>query len=327
MKKTAIAPSNIAFIKYWGKGDEKWRLPANSSFSMCLDGLFTTTTVEFDQKYQNDDIDFVEGKMMNQEKERIIKQLERIRKYANCDLKAKVRTKNNFPKSSGIASSASGMAALTAAACAALGLKPTDKELTILARQGSGSASRSIPSGFVVWHRGKTSEESFAESLRPSDYWDLKDVILIISADEKKISSTAGHAGAETSPFYKTRISDAEKNFKSCLEAFLKKDFFRFAEMVERDCISMHTVMMTQDPPLFYWTSKTMEIINKIRELKEEKGWKICFTIDAGPNVHVICEGEDAKEVEDYFKNDQEIEKIIVSSVGGGAKLINDHLF
>lgn len=328
MKKTCVAPSNIAFIKFWGKKNSSLVLPNNSSFSMCLSGVETTTTVEFDEKYKTDDVNFLDSQMSEKEKERIIKQLNVIRKLAKTNLKAKVRTKNNFPKSSGIASSASGMAALTVAAVESLKMKLNKKQLSVLARQGSGSACRSVPSGFVVWHKGKSSQSSFAETLKPKEYWGLYDVILIVSSSEKKVSSTSGHAGVQTSPFYKTRIKNAKQNYQKCVYFFLKKDFLNFAEIVEKDCFSMHSVMMTQDPPLLYFQPKTIELIKKIRELREEKKWKICFTIDAGPNVHVICENQNfADKIKELFKRDKEVEKILISKVGQGARLIADHLF
>lgn len=326
MKKTGVAPSNIAFIKFWGKKNSSLVLPNNSSFSMCLDSLFTTTTVDFSEKYKSDDVNFVDLSMNDKEKERAIRQLDLIKKYAKSKLKAKVRTENNFPRGAGIASSASSMAALTCAACASLGFVVKEKQLSILARQGSGSASRSVPSGFVVWHKGSNTS-SFANSLKPAEFWNLCDVVLIVSSSEKKVSSTAGHADAYTSPFYKSRIKEAENNYKNCIKAFIKKDFIKFAEIVEKDCMSMHSVMMTQAPPLFYFLPKTMDIIHKVRALRLEKNWPICFTIDAGPNVHVICEGDYAEKVKDYFKNDKGIEKVIVSKVGQGAHLAKTHLF
>jgi diphosphomevalonate decarboxylase len=326
MKSTAIAPSNIAFIKFWGKKNSSLVLPNNSSFSMCLDSLFTTTTVEFDLKYKADDFDFEEGGITDVEKTRIFKQLGLIRKLAKSKLNAKVRTQNNFPKSSGIASSASGMAALTFAACSSLELYLSTKELSILSRQGSGSASRSIPDGFVVWHKG-SNNNSFAETLKPREYWDLQDVVLVVSRSEKKVSSTAGHADVLTSPFYKSRIKEAEKNYRECIDSFLKKDFFKFAKIVEKDCLSMHSVMMTQTPPLLYFLPKTLDIIHRVRFLREEKKWPVCFTIDAGPNVHVICESEYAKKVEGYFKQDKEIEKIFEAKAGQGTRLVENHLF
>ena len=137
MKATAIAPSNIAFIKYWGKKDDELRIPANGSISMNLSGLYTTTTVEFATKYKSDSV-IIDGKNLKYEAKRVVVQLDRVRNIANLILRAKVVSKNNFPNSTGLSSSASGMAALTVAASNAAGLKLPEKDLSILARLGSG---------------------------------------------------------------------------------------------------------------------------------------------------------------------------------------------
>jgi len=164
-KATAIAPANIAFIKYWGKKDERLRLPMNSSVSMNLSNVFTKTTVKLLPHLKRDEIVFLGEKTTKKEEKRAIKHLERIRKKARIKTKAKVVTRNNFPKATGLASSAAGFAALTLAGTAAAGLKLSKKELSILARLGSGSACRSIPDGFVEWKKGTSSLTSYARML------------------------------------------------------------------------------------------------------------------------------------------------------------------
>src|SRR3989339_299984 len=157
MKATAVAPTNIAFIKYWGKKDEELRLPANGSISMNLSDLTTTTTVEFSQQYVEDSVIINDG-IDESQSTRVIKHLDLIRKKADLKLKAKVVSVNNFPDGTGLSSSASGFAALTLAATKATGLNLDEKELSILARQGSGSACRSISDGFVEWNKGTSSQ-------------------------------------------------------------------------------------------------------------------------------------------------------------------------
>src|SRR3989304_6673895 len=169
-KATAIAPSNIAFTKYWGRKDEVLRLPENGSISMCLSDLLTTTTVEFSENYTKDEVIINGGGLEAGEAERVIKHLDRVRKMANISLKAKVVSNNNFPTGTGLSSSSSGFAALTLAASKAAGLNLSEKELSILARQGSGSACRSIPDGFVEWLDGDTNETSYAVSLYPPSF-------------------------------------------------------------------------------------------------------------------------------------------------------------
>ena len=169
MKATAIAPSNIAFIKYWGVKDEILRLPKNGSISMNLSNLLTTTTVEFNSNLTEDEISINETKE-SKEQNRVEEHLDRIRKLANLSQKAKVVSQNNFPTATGLSSSASGFAALSLAGAKAAGLNLSEKDLSILARQGSGSACRSIPDGFTEWLDGDTSETSYAVSLFPPDY-------------------------------------------------------------------------------------------------------------------------------------------------------------
>jgi diphosphomevalonate decarboxylase len=191
MKSTAIAHSNLAFIKYWGRKNEKLRLPTNGSFSINLSNLKTRTTVEFSEEYQADTI-MIDKENQFEESERVIKHLNRIRELAHINLKAKVMSENSFPSGTGLSSSASGFAALTIAAASAAGLKLSEKELSILARQGSGSACRSVPSGFVEWKDAETSEESYAFSVFPADYWNIVDVVAVVSTEKKDVPTSQG---------------------------------------------------------------------------------------------------------------------------------------
>lgn len=279
MKATAIAPANIAFIKYWGRKEN--RIPYNPSISMNLSGCLTTTTVEFSNDFSEDSVS--EGF----DTQRIIEHIDRIRAFAKKTFRAKVTTKNSFPSSAGIASSASGFAALTVAATSAIGLKFSEKEMTALARLGSGSASRSIPDGFVKW------EGEFAYSLYPPEYWDLRDIIVIVESHKKKISSTHGHENVTTSPFFSKRLEALPNRIGKLEKALLEKNFQQFGEIIEEDCLDMHHVMQTQEPPLYYWNEET----KKIMQIIQERRVPAYFTIDAGPNVHIICEGKDEKKV------------------------------
>src|SRR3989344_4428684 len=228
MKATAIAPSNIAFTKYWGKKDEVLRLPENGSVSMTLSHLLTTTTVEFSEKYNKDKIT-LDGEELNQSKaERGIKHLDRIRKIANINLKAKVVSNHNFPSGTGLSSSASGFAALTFAASKAAGLNLSEKDLSILARQGSGSACRSIPSGFVEWLDGDTSDTSYATQIFPAEYWAIADVVAIVSSSKKEVSSTAGQQSAKSSPFMQVRVSSMKEKNERVKQLIKQKNFKEF---------------------------------------------------------------------------------------------------
>jgi diphosphomevalonate decarboxylase len=326
MKQTAIAPANIAFIKYWGKKDEALRLPLNASLSMNLSGALTTTTIEFSPSYKKDTVEFLGESVSRKEIDRVIFHLDRIRKQAGRNEFARVATRNSFPKGTGIASSASGFAALTVAACSALELHVSEKELTILARLGSGSACRSIPDGFVIWETGQTSEESYAYSLYPSTYWDICDILAVVDVQMKKISTTQGHETVKTSPFWEARVKRIPQKIHRIQEAFREKNFSMLGEILEEDCLDMHHVMQTQRPPLYYWNATTRTLMDAVRTWRTD-GLSVYFTIDAGPNVHLICEATQEKVLMEKVKNLHGVLEVISNKPSQGTRLFKDHLF
>lgn len=320
MKATAQAPSNIAFVKYWGRKDEELRLPENGSISMNLSGLQTTTTVEFDDKFKQDEITF-NGKIEDLENNRAVKHLDRIRKIDNIQTKAKVETSNNFPTGTGLSSSASGFAALTVAACSAAGLKLSKKELSILARQGSGSACRSIPDGFVEWLDGDTSKTSYAVSVFPPEHFDIADVVAVVSLDKKFLATSEGQKSARTSPFFPTRLSLIRDKIDRVKKAIEEKNFSEFGELVEREALEFHSILFTSSPPLFYWTSETVKVMKFVQKIRSE-GLECYFTINTGQDVHVICKKEDAGKVEGKLKELPEVIKTITNYPAPGAHLV-----
>lgn len=321
MKVTAKAPANIAFIKYWGKRNEKLRLPANSSISMNLSEAFTTTSVEYDKNFKEDSV-FIDGQeVTGKEKERVIEHIGLIRRKAGIKSFVKVISENTFPKGTGMASSASGFAALTLAAVSAAGLMLSEKNLSILARMGSGSACRSIPDGIVEWKMGDTSSDSYAYSLYPAGYWDLCDVIAVAGEKNKKISSTEGHLIAESSPFFRSRILGMDKKIRDIKGALKNRDFTKLGEIVEAEAINMHVVMMTSNPPLFYWLPKTLEIMQSVANWRGT-GLETYFTIDAGPNVHIICQLKDVDRVRNRLKEIKDLKNVIVNNISEGARII-----
>ena len=215
---------------------------------------------------------------------------------------------------------------MTVAGFAALGVKLSEKELTIVARTGSGSACRSIPDGFVEWVGGKTSAESYAYSLYPSTYWDIRDLLVIVDTKMKKTSSTEGMEAIRTSPYLATRLSAIPKRIDELKKAMEEKHFVRFGEIIEEDCLDMHHVMQTQVPPLMYWNDTTKQIMNAVATWRKA-GLPVYFTIDAGPNVHLICEGKDEQRVLDMIKGVSGIEEIILNKPSKGAQIISEHLF
>ena len=296
---TAEALSNIAFIKYWGNRDQVLRLPSNPSLSMNLAGLKTVTTVTFDPELKQDELTLNDVVATGAALERVSRHLDLIRERAGIALPAHVVSGNTFPSGAGIASSASGFAALTVAAASAAGLNLAPNELSALARRGSGSASRSIPGGFTEWQMGGAADgsDSYAFSIAPPTHWDLTDVIAVISAAHKATGSTEGHGIADTSPFQRARVAGAQDRLSACRTALLARDFELFAAVVEEDAIAMHAVMMTSRPALLYWEPLTIAILQAVPAWRAE-GLPVCFTIDAGPNVHCLTPSAHATEVE-----------------------------
>jgi len=320
----ARAYSNIAFIKYWGNVDHELRLPTNSSISMNLSDLHTTTSVKWSDELKYDAL-VINGKAANDRAiERVSKHLQLIRERFNISMFAEVDSINNFPMGTGIASSASSFAALTLAAINALGESITEQELSSIARCGSGSASRSIPAGFVEWHKGSSHETSYAETFADSDYWDLVDIIAIVSKHHKETGSSAGHPTADTSIMQDSRVAHTDQRIRKVKESIINRDFEQFADVVEEDSNLMHAVMMTSHPPLFYWEPLSLEIMKSIREQRVNHGIKTCYTLDAGPNVHCICIRDDADKVISMLESISSKIEIRQSSGGKGAHLVSE---
>lgn len=326
-KATALAYANIAVVKYWGKGDEKLRLPVNSSAAIALDAIYTTTTVEFAEKYTKDEVEIDGEQFSDHETQRVSEHLDLIRDMAGKKMFARVKTKNNFPKAVGAASSASGFAALSVAAAAALDLQLSEKELSILARQGSGSASRSIPGGVSVWHRGVSSETSYAERIDyPSD-WNFK-VLLVFVGEiaQKKVSSTEGMKKASTSPFFKEAVSQAEKNIGRVKQAFTDKSWEDFGKVIEDECYRLHTLCMTSTPNILYWQGATVDIFQMLYRLREQ-GIHAYFTVDAGPHAHIVCKEKDVVQIKEELQKMSSVQNIVECGVGKAAHLLSEHLF
>lgn len=326
MKKTAWAPANIAFIKYWGKADETLRTPLNDSLSMNMSGAFTITTVEFSEALKKDTVALLDGEFSVSEKKRVILGLDRIREKAGSAQKAHVVTRNSFPKGAGSAASASGFAALTVASFAALGVRLSEKELTVFARQGSGSACRSIPDGFVLWEAGSDNDSSYAYSVFPHDYWDIRDLLVIVDRSMKKVSTTDGMKTVRTSPYLHKRLHDVPGRIQEIKKSLKEHDFVRLGEVTEEDCLDMHRVMQSQNPPLMYWNDTTRQIIDAVRGWRNT-GLPVYFTIDAGPNVHILCEGKDEERVLSRLRELSGVIEIIRNKPAVGAHIINEHLF
>ncbi len=321
MKATAKSYSNIAFIKYWGNRDHTLRLPVNGSISMNLEGLETVTTVIFDPAFKVDTLSLNGTETSGTLLERVSKHLDHIRALTDTEMRAHVKSQNNFPMGAGIASSASAFSALTVAACAALSLNLPEPEISRLARLGSGSACRSIPAGFVEWHYGNDDATSVAESIAPAAHWDVVDLVAVVSDTHKLVGSTGGHKLASTSPLQAARVADTPRRLDLCRKAILEKDFDTFAEVVEQDTLIMHSVMMTSEPALMYWSPSTLAIIELARHMRQD-GVPVCFTIDAGPNVHLITPKQHRQTVRDAVQSVEGVLDVLEGVPGGPAHVL-----
>lgn len=295
---TARAHSNIALIKYWGKRATARNLPAVGSISVTLNDLFTETTVTFDQSLPSDRIT-LNGQAA--QPERLTRFLDLIRTRAGITTPAAVTSSNNFATGAGLASSASGFAALTLAATKAAGLNPGKRELSILARQGSGSAARSIFGGFVEMHRGSTDDGlcDFAEPLLTPTEWPVEIVVAVTDTAVKSTTSTAGMSQLEQrSDFYNAWVQYADADLAAMRKAIATRDFEALGELTEMSCLKLHGLMMSTRPGLIYWNPATVAAIQVIRDLRST-GLPVYFTIDAGPQVKALCAPGYAAQVAD----------------------------
>ncbi|MBI4018298.1 MAG: diphosphomevalonate decarboxylase [Candidatus Aenigmarchaeota archaeon] len=329
MKATAVANANIALVKYWGKRDARLILPQNGSISMTCDGLSTKTTVEFSGEYRKDTVIINDEELQRDEKD-ILGHIEKIRGLAAISHHAKIVSETNFPVAAGLASSASGFAALTMAAAAAAGLELSQKELTVLTRQGSGSASRSICEGFAEWHKGNSSDgsDSYAESIAGRDHWPgFRMIACIVSEAKKKVSSRSGMAQTvATSPYYDGWLKTVEQDIGTIRNGIKSKNFSAVGLTAEQNCLKMHALMLTTKPVIVYWIPATVEIIQHVLAWREE-GLECYFTIDGGPQVKVMCLQENEKELQDKLLRLEGVKKTIACRPGDGAALSNSHLF
>ncbi len=318
---TAVASPNIAFIKYWGNCNPRARVPANGSISMNLAGLETRTTVAFDPEMQADQLILNGEPATGLALARVIEFLDRVREMAGLTYSARVDSANNFPMGAGIASSASAFAALSLAASRAAGLSLSERALSALARTGSGSACRSVPGGYVEWIVEACSEDSAAVSIASAEHWDLVDCIAVISQEHKPTGSTEGHALAYTSLLQVARVDDAPRRLEICRLAILERDFESLAEVIELDSNLMHAVMMTSQPPLLYWQPATIALMQAVKEWRAD-GLSTAYTIDAGPNVHVLCPAGIAGQVSERIRQIPGVLEVLRAGPGGPARLV-----
>lgn len=328
MKVTAKANSNIALIKYWGKRDARLNLPAVGSISVTLAGLSTTTSVAFDENLKGDRFILNGQAEAKEESQRVSRFLDIIRQMSGVRQQAIVESSNNFPTAAGLASSASAFAALSLAASRAAGLELSAAKLSELARRGSGSAARSIFGGFVEWRRGEKDDgsDSVAEPLAEKDFWDIRVLIAVTSAQKKKTGSTDGMILSKlTSPYYTAWVESSPDDLNGMRHAILKKDFQKMGELAEFSCLKMHAVALASNPGMIYWNGATIEGLQLIRELRRQ-GNAVYFTVDAGPQIKAICLPETVQKVSAALENLAGVQRIIGTRLGDGAQLIGEQI-
>ena len=309
-RATAVAHPNVALVKYWGKGCAATNIPATPSLSITLDTLKTTTDVT-----EGDGTDriLVNGEVVSDAK--IEGFLRLLRQHFDLPPLV-VDTSNNFPTASGLASSASGMAALVTAIDGAMRLGLDLEERSRWARRGSASAARSITGGFTAL---ASSNGWAAEQLLAPDEWPLNVVVAVTSRERKTIGSTEGmELSRQTSPFYGAWLESTARDFDAARTAVARRDFQALAGVAEASCLRMHSVMLTTDPPLVYWNAGTIEGIRRIHALRET-GVGVFFTIDAGPQIKAVCLPGDTAKVQAALRDLPGVRDIYVAGLGSGA--------
>src|SRR5688572_13828024 len=321
-RAVARAGANFALVKYWGKADERLNVPAVGSISITLDALFTETAVELAPEQRSDEI-VLDGKRRDEDLAKLSACVDLLRLAAGSDTSVRVTSRNNFPTGAGLASSASGFAALVRAAEAAFGLTLSPRERSIVARQGSGSAARSIFGGFVEMHAGSASDgsDSFAEPLLESTAWPLEVVIAVTAKGEKEIGSRTGMTrSASSSPYYAPWVAGQPPDLAAARAAIRARDFAALADVAEHNCLKMHAAALAARPPLVYWNGATVECLHAVRRLRAG-GVPVFFTIDAGPQLKAVCAPGARAEVETALRDVPGVLEILTSSLGPGAEL------
>lgn len=311
----AVANSNLALVKYWGKGDGGANQPASASLSVTLDSLATAAEVVFSSERGEDRI---EG-LPPAAETRVLAFFKRFRATFGVRGHAAVFLASNFPVAAGLASSASTFAALSKAAAAAAGLRLGDAELADLARSGSGSACRSIYGGFVEWR--PQGGGSVVEQIAGREHWPLRILVAVTSEKPKAVGSSEGmRRTAATSPYYPAWLRCGADDLAEVREAIRLRDLSRLGAAAERNCVRMHAAAMAATPPLVYWEPATLAAMRRVWDLRE-RGVQAYFSIDAGPQLKVLCEADDAEVVKAALVAVPGVARVLSSQPGDGARI------
>lgn len=320
---TVRACANIALVKYWGKRDAQLNLPAAGSLSLTLAALVTETTVQFDESLR-DDVVTLDGSLASpRDAARTTAFLDLVRATAGVPIAARVTSRNEFPTASGLASSASGFAALALGASRAAGLALSDRDLSILARRGSGSAARSIFGGFVRMHAAASSDGAYAEPV-PSPLLDrVRMVIAVVGGGAPKShgSRDAMEHTAATSPLYRAWLDLVPRDLATAESALASGDLERLGTLAEANAFAMHASALAARPAIIYWRPATLALLAKVRGLRD-CGLAAWATMDAGPHVKVLTTVDDAPTIAMQLRDADGVTAVTISAPGAGATVV-----
>ncbi|MBV8063262.1 MAG: diphosphomevalonate decarboxylase [Nevskia sp.] len=324
----AQAQPNIALVKYWGKRDAALNLPVVGSISITLDALWTRTRVAFEPGLAQDEVS-LNGRADAAEGKRVSLCLDLLRQRSGVNWRARVDSRNNFPTAAGLASSASGFAALIHAGDAALQLGLSDAEKSVLARRCSGSAARSIFGGYVEWAHGQLADgtDSVATPLLDATAWPLRVAVAITSTAAKEVGSSEGmRRTAQTSPYQQAWIDTQEADLAVARAAILKRDFAALAGISEHSCLKMHALALAAQPGLLYWNGASVECMRRVRALRGQ-GVPVFFTVDAGPQVKAVCTPEAIGQVVAALREVPGVLNVVETGLGAGSRVISEMEF
>ncbi|HHJ5066674.1 TPA: diphosphomevalonate decarboxylase [Enterococcus hirae] len=322
-KGKARAYTNIALIKYWGKKNESLILPMNNSLSLTLDAFYTETEVSFSEAYTEDQF-YLDNQLQDEKATKKISTfLDIAREKAGTTKKAKVISQNFVPTAAGLASSASGLAALAGACNEALKLGLDVQALSRLARRGSGSACRSIFGGFVEWEKGHDDQSSYAHPISSDGFEDhLAMVFLLLNEQKKDVSSRDGmRRTVETSSFYQGWLDSVEADLYQLKQAIKTKNFQLLGETMEQNGLKMHGTTLAARPPFTYWSPDSLKAMQAVRDLRNQ-GIPCYFTMDAGPNVKVLVQKDHLDKVKTTFSDLFSSQQVISAFAGPGMTII-----
>ncbi len=321
---TAKAHTNIALVKDWGKKDQDLIIPQTDSLSLTLNEFYTTTTVNFDNYLTSDLVAIDQHILSKKEAQKVVHVLDIVRQLSGIKSFARVDSINHVPTAAGLASSASAFAALAGAASTAAGLNLSSRDLSRLARRGSGSATRSIYGGLVEWQKGTDDDSSFAQPVLENVGFPIEMLAVLVDTKKKKVSSRSGmQSSVETSPYYDAWRQVVANDMVAIKKAIKAKDIDQIGHIAEENALRMHALTFSADPGFTYFNGETLTIIKAVEDLRNQ-GVNCYYTMDAGPNVKVIYDRENRSKIVEELSNIVGPERLVVSQPGPGIKIWNE---